>query len=249
MARPEDVIERKPGRVFRPRDETTQYWVRDDKIYYRDYPVRGAHIPTFRFYLGHFAKDRKHGYCTSSRLAGSTGESFRALNFCYATDGGSVWTMDGIVKGADAATFVVCDDGVRELGSGARVPSGFGKDRAHVYHYDHQGKPKWVRKADPDTFESLDNGIYGKDRQSVFCRTTRIAGARVEHWRMLGGNYSKDDRNVYYDGRCMADADIESFQVVREEPGLQLAKDRFHTYWNADAVDEDNFEKLLAEPL
>lgn len=46
----------------------------------------------------------------------------------------------------------------------------------------------------------------------------------------------------------MADADVESFEVVRTEPGLQLAKDRHRRYHLADAVDSDTYEKLLAEP-
>ena len=141
MSVQEDIIERKPSHVFRPMDPTTQYWIRDGKIYYRDYPIRRADVATFRFFLGGFGKDRKHGYRANTTIRGSVGPAFRALNLAYATDGAGVWTMDGAIKDIDAGTFVVCDDGSRSLG-GRRSPAGFAKDKSRVFHYDHQGKPR-----------------------------------------------------------------------------------------------------------
>src|SRR4026207_1919260 len=92
-----------PGYAFRENDRATQYWIRDGQLRFRHYPMKGADIASFRFYLGAFAKDRKHCYCTSSRLAGGNGPTFRALNFTYATDGQFVWTVGGPVKEGGAA--------------------------------------------------------------------------------------------------------------------------------------------------
>ena len=65
MPLPDDMREFKPGRA-RPRDEKTRYWIRDDTIFYLDYPLSGADVPSFRFYLGGFAKDCRNCYCASS---------------------------------------------------------------------------------------------------------------------------------------------------------------------------------------
>ena len=248
MPKQEDIRERKPGHVFRPADPATQYWIRDGRICYRDYPVRGADVGSFRFFLGGFGKDGKYGYRASSRINGSDGPGFRALNLAYATDGAGVWTMDGAIKDVDAGTFVVCDNGYRTLGGKRRSPSGFGKDKSRVYHYDHQGKPRWVRKADPDSFVSLNDGIYGRDDSRVFCRATVVQGADVETWERLESDYSRDHRHVYYDGRRLSGSDAGSFKVVCDDlRGLRLAKDRQQYYWTGRIVDEATFRKMLTE--
>src|SRR6185436_9690370 len=111
----------------------------------------------------------------------------------YATDGQFVWTMGGRIKEADAQSFVVCDDGVHDLGHGTRVPHGFGKDKDRVFYYDFDGKPNWVRKATPKSFVSLNDGYFGKDEQFVFCGAVTLPKANVEHWSKIAGHYSRDD--------------------------------------------------------
>lgn len=247
MPLPDDIREFKPGPVFRPHDEKTCYWIRDGRIFYRDYPVSGADVASFRFYLGRFGKDRKHCYCASSRLSGGKGADFRALNYCYATDGQSVWTMGGRIKDADAQSFVVCDDGNRILESGGRFPYGFGKDRARVYYYDHAGKPKWVRKADPNAFQSLNDGYYAKDASFVFCGAATLPGADVTQWHKITLHYSGDGRRVYRENRRIPGADYDSFQVVRAEGrSPDLARDRNNFYMNDRILDAAEFERELA---
>src|SRR5262245_40374077 len=78
------------GTFFRE-PEDRKYVLRDGKVYFRgSYLLKGADVPSFRFYLGAFAKDRTHCYCTSSRLAVGNAATFRALNYTYATDGNFV---------------------------------------------------------------------------------------------------------------------------------------------------------------
>ncbi len=226
----------------------TRYWIRDDTVFYLDYPLRGADLPSFRYYLGNFAKDRRNCYCASSRLSGGSGADFRALNFCYATDGQSVWTMGGKIKDADADSFVVCDDGFRTLVTGSRVPSGFGKDGSRVYYYDHAGKPKWVRKADPKSFQSLNDGYYATDDRFVFHGVATLPGADVERWHKIAPRYSKDGRYVFRENRRISGADHDSFEVVRTEDGFpHVAKDRNNFYMNDRIVNAAEIEALLGE--
>lgn len=241
MAIDDHIREFPPARAFREDDPTTLYWIRGDTILYRHYPVKGAHIDSFSFYLGSFAKDRKHCYCTSTRLAGGNGATFRALNFAYATDGISVWTMGGKIKDADPESFVVCDDGVHYLGSGSPAPYGFGKDKNRVFYYDFDGKPNWVRKAASASFVSLNDGHYGKDDSFVFCGVATLPKAKVDYWRKIGGYYSKDDARVYYFSRLIRDADYDTFEVVDTSGFLQMAKDKNRFYETDRVVSEAEF--------
>lgn len=248
MPLPDDTREFTPGHQFRDGDETTQYWIRGKQILYRHSPLKNVHIPSFRFYLGGFAKDQKNCYCTSSRFNGGHGPTFHALNFCYATDGCLVWTMGGKIKNADAESFVVCDDGVHFLSGGGRAPYGFGKDTNRVYYYDYSGKPNWVRKATTESFQSLNDGHFAQDENFVFCGSAILPKARVGSWAKLGGYYSRDDRRVFYFNREISVADYDTFVFVPSGRSyVQLAKDKNNFYWNDSVVDAAKFTKMLTE--
>jgi hypothetical protein len=188
----------------------------------------GADPATFRFYLGRFAKDRKHCYCGTSLLRGANPAAFRALNYTFAADHQFVWTLGGKVKDADATSFVACDDGFVELGQGSRAPHSFGKDKQRVYYYDFDGRPNWVRKASADSFVSLNDGYFGKDANLVFCGRAMLPKASVDCWQKVGGYYSRDDVRVYYLNRRLPDADPESFEFIGPEE--QLARDKRRLY-------------------
>jgi hypothetical protein len=247
MAIADDIREYTPGHVFRDGDELGLYWLRDGKVMFRHYPVRGADAESFRFYRGSFAKDHRYCYCGNHKLTGGNGVTFRALNYTYATDGVFVWTMGGKIKDADAVSFIVCDDGVDLLPGGLRVPYGFGKDKDRVFYYDFDGKPNWVRKASPDNFVSLNDGYYGKDANFVFCGAAAIPKANVATWRRIGGHYSKDDRRVFYFNRELRDADYDSFEhVATDRSSIQLARDKNHFYGNDRIIEAADFESLLS---
>jgi hypothetical protein len=249
MPLPDDIREFTPGTKYSRVIEQAQYWIRDGIVRYKDVRMRGAHLPTFRFYLGGFAKDHKHCYANGRRLQGGNGATFRALNFCYATDGQLVWTIAGKVKDADAQSFVACDDGYIRLAiNQLRVPYGFGKDENRVYYYDFDGKPVWVRKADAGTFVSLKDGYFGRDESFVFFGAATLPGAKAAHWQKLGGHYSRDDRRVYYTNRRIMDADYDTFERVPANADyLQLAKDKNHLYWNDRIVTAEEFESMVAD--
>ena len=247
MPIPDDIREFIPGDIFDDNDILTHYWIKDGVILFRHYPIRGAHIPTFRFFLGGFARDKKHCYSYGCRLRGGNSETFRALNYCYATDGHFVWTIGGKVEGADAETFAVCDDGARSFDSGGRCPTGYGKDKDRVYYYDFDGKPNWVRKATANSFVSLNDACFGKDHQFVFCGAVTIPKAKVDHWKQIGGYYNKDDQRIYYFSQEIRDADYDSFEVIPTILDVQLAKDKDRFYENGKRIDSETFTKGLDE--
>ncbi len=249
MKYPEDLRELSPGLVFDDHDETKHYWLRDGKVMFRHYPIRGAHAESFRFYLGSFAKDRKNCYVCFSKLTGAHAPTFRALNLTYATDGRSVWALGGKLPDADAESFVVCDDGcvVYPLGKRLlRVPHGYGKDKARVFYYDFNGKPNWVRKATAASFVSLNDAFFGRDDHFAFFGAATIPKANVRHWRTLGRGYSQDDARVFYANRLIPEADRDSFEVVPAGV-INLAKDHRNYFDNDRRIDQAEFEQKLQE--
>lgn len=246
MAITDDTAELTPGPVFRDGDETTLYWLKGGAVMYRHFPVRGADAESFRFYRGNFGKDRAHCYCTARKLPGGDPVAFRALNRSYFTDGRRVWTLGGPVEGADAAAFEVCDDGVYLFDPTTRMPHGFGKDRERVFYTEFDRKPVWVKKADPSSFVSLNDGFYGTDADHVFCKAVPLPKANVARWRRVGGYYSADDRRVYYIHREIRGADVGSFAVVPTRHGvLQLARDAHRFYTNDEVIGAADFQELF----
>jgi hypothetical protein len=246
MPLPDDIQELTPGDVFRPRDERCRYWIQDLKVMHGEDEVRGADAGSFRFYLNGFAKDHKHCYCGATRLRDGNGASFRALNFCYVTDGRLVWTLGGVVKDADVESFEVCDDGVDSLAN-MRVPYGYAKDRSRVYYYDFDGTPNWVRKATPGTFQSLNDGHFARDHQFVFYGGKQLPGAKSETWQKMEGYYSKDDKRVYYLNRHIKAADYASFEVVPTAPEPSgFARDKNNLYYGDELATAEDFAKGLA---
>lgn len=247
MPLPEDLEELTPGDAYRPHDRRAQYWIRGRKVMYgEEDEVRGADPDTFRFYRSGFAKDHKHCYSVGGQLRGGNGATFRALNNCYFTDGRLVWALGGVVKDADAESFEVCDDGVYDMGSGARLPYGYGKDRSRVYYYDFDGTPNWVRKATPATFQSFNDGHYARDHQFVFCSGSTLPGAKPDAWQQLENFYSKDDRRIYYFNRHIKAADYATFEVVPNGlNGGAFARDKNNCYFTDEIVSAEDFAKHM----
>lgn len=213
---------------------------------YGEDEVRQADPDSFRFYLNGFARDRKRCYCVGKALRDGNAAAFKALNFCYVTDGRLVWTLGGVVKDADAESFEVCDDGVNNLDQ-MRVPYGYAKDRSRVYYYDYDGTPSWVRKATPGTLQSLNDGYFARDHQFVFCSGSPLAGAKPDTWQKVEGYYSKDDRRIYYLNRHIKAADYATFEVVPAERDLaRFARDQNNCYFGDEIVSAEDFARFLA---
>jgi len=218
------------------------YWDRGDAIVCGGQTVKGAHLPSFRFFKNGFAKDNKSCYCMGRKLRGASSDTFKVLNYCYVTDGEGVWTLGGQIKDADAQSFVVCDDGFKQLSDGSKVPYGFAKDKDYVYYFDFQGKPKKLTKVNPDTFISLNDGHFGKDHKSVFFGSFRLAGAKLETWQKLDGHYSKDQNKVFSGNRVVKNANIETFEV--DSSLSSLAKDHINFYSNDGVISESDYVRI-----
>lgn len=111
----------------------------------------------------------------------------------------------------DISSFVVCDDGVklieqiRTMSDGTqrpirvRIPYGYAKDSKAVYYENFAGKIKILKRADPATFVSNNDGYFAWDAKSIFWGGYLLPKADLQSWRIVNTemDLSRDDKHFY----------------------------------------------------
>jgi hypothetical protein len=202
-------------------------------------------------------------------LKGADPKTFTVLNNCFAKDNVHVWTTGGKIKDVDAKTFQVSDEGIRkpitskniEYKDGSlkkahlKIPYGYAKDKNRVYYENFQGKPKVVKKAEPKTFTSLNNGYFGYDDQFVFFEQYVIQKANPKTWAIIDFDkdrfYSKDDRFVFHGNKIVKGADVNTFELYKTK-GIggyvqYFGKDKNQYYHNHETITLKEIELQINE--
>jgi len=115
----------------------------------------------------------------------------------------------------------------------------FSKDKDNVYHFysnSDGGNRTIVKKADPSTFKRLCEYRWGIDKNYVFYQSNKIEGLDLKSLQILNSpdssdpfvDYIKDNKNVYYQGKIVNDADVKTFKVTSGQKWD--AEDKYHTY-------------------
>ena len=250
---------------FDQENENQFYWTDGENVFHRGTEIGGADLNTFEHFYGIWAKDKKTCYSGATRINSADAETFKALNFTYAKDKNNVYSLVGKIKDADPSSFEICDDGKHSLGKSVEwvdkkmflydesyVPYGYGKDVNHVYYYNFSGKTKIVKKAETNTFVSLNDSNYGIDENNVFYGFAAIPKANPKTWKKLKEKYffySRDGNKIFYLNRLIKDADAESFEVV-ETPIIigtppQLAKDKISGFNNSSRISFDELQEKI----
>ncbi|MCJ8155539.1 DKNYY domain-containing protein [Chryseobacterium sp. SSA4.19] len=236
----------------------TNFWTDGIKVFNQKTLLRGANPKTF-IYDGIFAKDDRKCFCGENWLKDADVDTFEPLNYTYAIDKNNVYTITGKVKDADIATFKVLDDGKSLLGyNRIGIPEytfySYVKDKNNVYYHNYEGKPKVIKNADGDTFISLYDGYFAKDKNYVYGNGKIIKNADVKSWDTLSeipnSYYSKDSKRIFY-GFWEIKADYETFELEIPEKAksveYQLAKDKDNFYRNGEIISKEDFEKYSSK--
>lgn len=247
-----NLIDR-PYNDFDEDNPETDFWTDGNKVFNRFTPLKGANPKAF-LYDGIFAKDDRKCFCGELWLRDADVETFRVLNYTYAIDKNSVYTITGIVNGTDIETFEVLDDGKYLLWYRGGIPEysfyGYAKDKNNIYYHNYEGKPKTVKGFDLGTFISLNDGYFAKDKNHIYGNGKVIKKANVNSWRKISeipnSLYSKDDVRFFYAFREI-DVDYETFELIlplnAKSVKHQLAKDKNNFYRNGEIIGAENFEK------
>lgn len=221
------------------------YWTDGIHVYWRTTKLK-ADPEYFQVFNTIFAKDDKHCFMQYKRLNNADVNRFNALNFCFAKDHQFVWCLGGKFEPSDIETFEVCDDGCNKnlmyktfyfsdgssAGGVAQIASGYAKDKHQVYCYDHTGKVKVVKGADPESFVSCNDGKFGKDYHHVYYYFHQIKKADPKTWKLLDLNegYSCDEKHVFRFKVHIEDADVDTLSLFeftdREGYTIKFLKDK-----------------------
>lgn len=185
----------------------------------------------------YFVKDNRNVYCFFSdnanfKLEYADPKTFQVLGNGYAKDKNNVYWNDVKIENADIETFEVMDDSIE-----------YAKDKNNVYF-------TWMAQKNienPETFEFIQNSIYAKDEEKVYFRAGQgdlgiVEKANPETFETIKlkdeySHFAKDDKNLYYDGTLLKDADYNSFKVLSENYAIDknnLYYLYYHYFFNED---------------
>ncbi len=216
-------------------------WFKDD----------GKVVNSFYYFLAHYAKDKNHWYASGNVFEVSDLDSFEILDFFYAKDKDSVYTLidseelqsdwpylyyGGVVAGADPTSFESLNSvfgldgtdlyyrGVKIEGSNVHTATVLQRNGGEIY----------------DAWLKTDQGIYFNDQ--LIPQVTD-----PEAFEFIGDRHAKDSMNVFYvlgdDLMAIEGADSESFELV--EGFDHFSKDKtslFYENKRIESVDPNTVE-------
>lgn len=89
-----------------------------------------------------------------------------------------------------------------------------------------------MEDADANTFETLSDHIYGKDKNAVFYRGQKIPGADPNTFKLLEELYAVDKSRAYYAGDSIATSGSEGFEII----DAYYSKDRKNVYYETNPL-------------
>ena len=105
----------------------------------------------------------------------------------------------------------------------------------------------YKKTIDSDKFTILtkENRCYGTDGKDIFYNIWKIENADIQSWEYLGGNYSKDNNNVYYDNKVLSGLNPSEFTFIyptscknNEIYARKHVKDFDHVWYNDKMIPE-----------
>lgn len=190
--------------------------------------------------LGHgFTKDNNNIYLENKIFAGADLESFLVLNRNYVKDENNVYGNNStnpydknfiIITTADSDSFVAINDFSA-------------KDNSNVYFWN----TRLATVSDPESFEKITDWYY-KDKNYVYQQgegpgasvLEKITSANPATFQIIDTAYTKDDKNIFYYGVVIKNADIESFQIV----DYPYSKDNNYVYIQSKVLEGADSESF-----
>ena len=216
------------------------YSIDKGKVYYRNKILEGANPKTAELIGFYLLKDDKNVYYMGEKIKDVKIKNFEKLGQNYWKNDNKIYYRDEKIENADIMSFKVLNEY-------------FAKDKNHIYRGSEaidsslSGKIK-----DPKTFEFLQNGIinatlYGKDKYNVYYIENKMINCFDTYYSIYGVNginkdkvevmnkwFIKDDKNIYFKGEILEDADYNTFEVLPNGDGKD--KNRSYEYLTKDEL-------------
>ncbi|MEC3907843.1 DKNYY domain-containing protein [Tamlana sp. 2201CG12-4] len=191
------------------------------------------------------------------------------LKWIHGGDFTKEWTL---IKDADAKSFETIDHNVKlKLGKDknhvfyrarkikdadpktfVQVAYYFWKDENNVYNFNHGLQNYIVKFADPENFEVLDINVWGKDKNSIFHKSSKSQVIDIESFTPINENWGKDNQYYYWQTKKLDSLDYESAEIVktyfRDKKGKYsyYIKDKNNVYFKNQIVNGVNPKSFVA---
>lgn len=262
-----------------------RYVIKEDGVYGGSYgqltKIEGADPETFEFIDGQespwglvvtYAKDKNRVYYYTNVVEGADPESFGVLEEWYVKDKNHVYNARSnheIFQNYDASTFEVLGNWfVKDKNgayyehnlskeaikiAGADAPSfeilwgtNYLKDKNHVYYYQEKDYGELIVKifeeVDPATFVvDVASSPYSRDAKNIYWNGERLTDADPNTFKLIMKTpYGTDGKNVYYQATKLLDAEAGQFKLENKDVGVT---DRYVYYYGTklEGIHPDNF--------
>ena len=236
-----------------------------DQAYFQGTAIDVKEVASFKSIDPFFAKDDVSAYLNSKVIKGSNGKTFELIDRNFAKDSANIYYYgytgenqhNIIILPCDRSSFRIMDDRyskdkshvfflgftLRDAdGSSFRIlPAGYAADKNFVYF-----QSKKIPGADASSFlvypenDSLGHDVaYARDRYTVFMDEKKMPDADLSSFKMLGENYARDSKQVFYKTNIIKNADVATFKVYPHDVGNADAEDATNKYHEGLKVTDD----------
>ena len=211
------------------------YSIDKGKVYYRNKILEGANSKTAELIGFSLLKDDKNVYYMGEKVKDVKIKNFEKLGKNYWKNENKIYYRDEKIENADIMSFKVLNED-------------YAKNKNHVYCGNEviDPSPLLGKIKNPETFEFLSNGIlYGKDKYNVYYISStmsncfdsyyfihEVKGINKDKVEVLNKWFIKDDKNIYFKGKILEDADYNTFEVLPNGEGKD--KNRSYEYLTKD---------------
>ena len=216
------------------------YSIYKGNVYYENKILEGANPKTAELIGFSLLKDDKNVYYMGEKVKDVKIKNFEKLGKNYWKNENKIYYRDKRIENADIMSFKVLNED-------------FAKDKNNVYIGNSSiGLWKLDKIENPETFEFLPNGIinatlYGKDKYNVYYIENKMINCFDTYYSIYGVNginkdkvevmnkwFIKDDKNIYFKGEILEDADYNTFEVLPNGDGKD--KNRSYEYLTKDEL-------------
>ena len=212
------------------------YSIDKGKVYYGNEILEGANPKTAELIGFSLLKDDKNVYYMGEKVKDVKIKNFEKLGKNYWKNENKIYYRDKRIENADIMSFKVLNED-------------YAKDKNNVYD-GNESIGRGIK--DPKTFEFLQNGIinatlYGKDKYNVYYIENKMIKCFDTYYSIYGVNginkdkvevmnkwFIKDDKNIYFKGEILEDADYNTFEVLPNGDGKD--KNRSYEYLTKDEL-------------
>jgi len=240
-------------------------WLKDEmNVYYKGKLLIGADVNTFKVLSLGFSKDKNHVFFQGKKLKNTNAESFRTLTGFFAKDKKQVYYKDKVISRIlDVEGFEVIDgfivrdsqniytinktaikffkkDLEHKFDVFKTVQNTIGKyysDGKNIYYLDAESnKISKIQFANCSKFKVLDKMHYATDSLYVFYKDKIISGLKPQELELLGNNYSKNKKTVFYKNKKVYQANPLNFKIDNAHEGFD-ATDSLNCFFEGSKVD------------